>query len=71
MSGGSRRISIGFKGGQVLAARVTEEQFKALQDALGGSAWHELEAEDGTLRLDLSAVVYVSAESDEARVGFG
>jgi hypothetical protein len=65
------RISIGFQGGQVLALRVTEDQLKGLQDALGSGAWHELKSEDGPVRLDLSQVVYVRSESEDQRVGFG
>jgi hypothetical protein len=65
------RISIGFQGGQVLALRVTEEQLSTLQSALGGGTWHELQSEDGPVRLDLSQVVYVRAEIEEQRVGFG
>ncbi|HTU77408.1 MAG TPA: hypothetical protein VMF09_01460 [Solirubrobacteraceae bacterium] len=68
-----RRISIGFKGGQVLALRVSEEQLGALNQALvsAGGGWHDLDGEDGPVRVDLGQVVYVSADSDESRVGFG
>lgn len=66
-----RRISIGFQGGQVLALRVTEEQLEALYRALGGGGWHELESEDGPVRLDLTQVVYVRSEESDQRVGFG
>jgi hypothetical protein len=71
MASGDVRISVGFQGGQVLALRVSNEQLKSLYKALGSSGWHELETEDGPVRLDLSQVVYVRAESDEPRVGFG
>ena len=67
----ARRISIGFKGGQVLAMRVSDQQLAALEKALGGGGWHELESEEGPVRLDLAQVVYVRSESDELRVGFG
>jgi hypothetical protein len=67
----ARRISVGFKGGQVLAMRVTDQQLAALEKALGGGGWHELESEEGPVRLDLAQVVYVRSESDELRVGFG
>ncbi|MGA2165103.1 MAG: hypothetical protein ABSH36_11625 [Solirubrobacteraceae bacterium] len=67
----SRRVSVGFKGGQVLALRVSDEQLKALHDALGSSGWHELETEDGPARLELAQVVYVRVEGDDSRVGFG
>lgn len=71
MSKGSRRISIGFTGGQVLALRVSEDGLQKLNAALGGSGWHELESEEGPARVDLSKVVYVRADAEEPRVGFG
>jgi hypothetical protein len=70
---GTRELSIGFNGGQVVAVRVSDDALQALQGALSGGAgggWHELVAEDGVLRLDLSQVAYVRTESDEHRVGF-
>lgn len=66
-----RRISVGFQGGQVLALRVTEDQLETLYRALGSGGWHELETEDGPVRLDLGQVVYVRSEESEPRVGFG
>jgi hypothetical protein len=67
----TRHISIGFHGGQVLVLRVADEELKALHKALGGDGWHELQSEEGPVRLDLAQVVYVRAESEELRVGFG
>jgi hypothetical protein len=66
-----RRIGIGFQGGQVLALKVSDEQLRALNKALGSGGWHQIESEEGPVRLDLSQVVYVRAEGDELRVGFG
>ncbi len=66
-----RRVSVGFQGGQVLALRVSDEQLKTLHKSLGSSGWHELETEDGPVRLDLAQVVYVRVEGDDSRVGFG
>jgi hypothetical protein len=71
MASTARRIGIGFQGGQVLALRVTDEQLRALNKALGTDGWHEIDSEEGPVRLDLSQVVYVRSESDELRVGFG
>jgi len=67
------RISIGFHGGQVLVVRVAAKELTALERALdkGGEGWHELPVEDGSVRIDLGAVVYVRTESNEPRVGFG
>ena len=66
-----RRVSVGFAGGQVLALRVTEEQLEALQRALGSGGWHELDTEEGPVRLDLGQVVYVRSEFNDRGVGFG
>jgi hypothetical protein len=66
-----QRITIGFIGGQALAARVAPEQLTQLRSALGSTGWHDVTAEDGTVALDLSKVSYVIAEHEEHRVGFG
>jgi hypothetical protein len=71
MTSGARRIGIGFQGGQVLALRVSDEQLKALNKALGSDGWHEVDSEEGPVRLDLAQVVYVRSESDDLHVGFG
>jgi hypothetical protein len=69
--GHGRRVSIGFQGGQVLAVRVSDIQLKELYSSLQAGGWHELECEDGPVRLYLGQVVYVRAEDEESRVGFG
>jgi hypothetical protein len=72
MATGSRRVSIGFKGGQVLALRVSDEQLSALNQALvTASGWHDIDGEDGPVRVDVGQVVYLSADKDESHVGFG
>ena len=71
MANSTRRVTVGFQGGQVLALRLTDEALKAFNVALGSVGWHELDSEDGPVRVDLAQIVYVGAESDELRVGFG
>ncbi|HEX2398144.1 MAG TPA: hypothetical protein VHI73_08390 [Solirubrobacteraceae bacterium] len=66
-----KRVSIGFRGGQVLAVRVDEETLAALHGALGGGGWHEVRHEEGVARVSLDQVVYVQVDSAEPRVGFG
>lgn len=66
-----RRASVGFQGGQVLSLRVTEEQLQRLYRALGDGGWHELETEDGPVRIFLGQVVYVRLDEGDQRVGFG
>ena len=68
---GLKRVSIGFKGGQVLALRLSEEALASLQGALGSSGWQDVRHDEGTARVSLDAVVYVPVDSAEPRVGFG
>jgi hypothetical protein len=66
-----QRISIGFQASPPLALRVSDEQLDTLNAALGGEGWHELEADDGSVKLNLAHVLWVRIERDEHRVGFG
>jgi hypothetical protein len=66
-----QKISIGFIGSQVLSARVAPDELRSLHQALPAGGWHDLTAEDGTVALDLSKVVYVLVDHEEHRVGFG
>jgi hypothetical protein len=66
-----QRISIGFLGGQTLAARVVPAELTKLRTALGSDGWHDITAEDGTVAIDLEKVVYVIVDHEEHRVGFG
>ncbi len=66
----TRSLSIGFKGGQVIAIRVEEDQVDALYQMLGSSGWHALDTEDGPVRLDLGQVIFVRSDDGEHRVGF-
>ncbi len=67
----AQRISIGIQFSPPLATRVSDEELRRLQDALGGTGWHEIDAEDGSLRVSLEHVLWVRVEKDEQRVGFG
>jgi hypothetical protein len=67
----AQRISIGFQASPPLALRVSEAELGRLNDALGGEGWHLIEAEDGTVRLNLTHVLWVRTENEEHRVGFG
>jgi hypothetical protein len=66
-----QKISIGFHGGHVLAARVDPAELKKLQDVLGKSGgWYALGAQDGTILLDLTRIDYLLIEHEEHRIGF-
>ena len=42
MAAATRRVTVGFQGGQVLALRLTDEALKSFNAALGTVGWHEL-----------------------------
>ena len=67
----TQRISIGFQASPPIALRVSSEELDKLNGALGGEGWHDLEGEDGRLRLSLQHVLWVRVEKDDQRVGFG
>ena len=67
----AQRISIGFQASPPLATRVSDEELEKLRSALGGEGWHDVEAEDGSIRLSLGHVLWLRVERDEQRVGFG
>jgi hypothetical protein len=69
----SSRIDIGFQGGQVLPARVTQATYDALSSALTNERsqrWFDLETVDSKISIDLSQVVYVRIDTEAQRVGF-
>lgn len=65
-----QKISIGFHGGQTLAARVRPAELDKLRGSLGKSGWHELSAVDGLVVFDLTRVDYLLIDVEEHRVGF-
>jgi hypothetical protein len=71
MAASVQRISIGFQASPPVALRVSDAELERLQGALGGEGWHEVQSEDGSLRLNLQFVLWVRVEKDESRVGFG
>ena len=64
MAPGTRRISIGFQGGQVLALRVSESSSRRSRRRSAAAAGTS-SRRGRAVRLDLGQVVYVRAESDE------
>jgi hypothetical protein len=71
-SNAARRAAVGFQGGQVLSMRISDDQLKTLRNVLraGKERWHEVEALDGAVLVDLGQVVYLRVDSDEHHVGF-
>jgi hypothetical protein len=67
----AQRISIGFQASPPLVTRVSDDELSRLRDALGNDGWHDVEADDGSIRLNLQYVLWLRVEKDEQRVGFG
>jgi hypothetical protein len=64
-------VEIGFDGGQVIPARLTDDQVKSLRKAIGsGDSPHEIETEEGVLLIDLGKVIFVRISSGAKTVGF-
>jgi hypothetical protein len=66
------RIEVGLDGGQILSALVSSSSAESLDAALraGAVTTVELQAEDGTLLLVVSRVLYAKRYARETRVGF-
>ena len=66
-----QRITIGFQASRARPARERRAARPPARADIGGEGWHELEAEDGRIALDLENVVWLRTDADEQRVGFG
>jgi hypothetical protein len=66
-----QRVTLGFQGSQVLTLKIEDAALEALLAALPAGEWHDLTSDDGTVRANLSQVVYVKTGGDGSRVGFG
>jgi hypothetical protein len=67
----AQRVEIGFEGGQVISARLAEEDLREMRQQLEQGGWHDLHTEDGTIAIYLGKVAFLRIESGAHRVGFG
>jgi hypothetical protein len=70
--GETRRVEVGFTGGQVILMRLDERSHDQLRRAVqeGKQRWYEVETVDGVVGLDLGQVSFLKLESAEHKVGF-
>jgi hypothetical protein len=66
----AEKVTIGFFGGG-LSLRLKSTELDNLLKALPAGGWHDIEGEEGTVRVNLGVVVYVQTDRSEHRVGFG
>jgi hypothetical protein len=64
-------VTIGFQASIPLTVRVPAKALDSLLEKVGGEGWHDLDIQDGRVRLSLQHVLYVRTEREEHRVGFG
>jgi hypothetical protein len=67
----AQRVEIGFEGGQVIQARLADDDLKDFRKQLEKGGWHDLHTEDGVISLYLGKVAFLRIASNEHRVGFG
>ena len=70
MATDTEKVTIGFFGGG-LSVRLESKELDKLLKKLPDGGWHDIEAEDGTVRVNLAVVVYVQTDRSKNRVGFG
>jgi hypothetical protein len=67
----TRRIEIGFDGGQVVAVRLEEEKIAGLRKAVErDNGWYNVDSEEGSVALDLGKVVFVRTLDAPHGIGF-
>jgi hypothetical protein len=66
----TEKVTSGFFGGG-LSLRLESKELDKLLKKLPDGGWHDIEAEDGTVRVNLAVVVYVQTDRSKNRVGFG
>jgi hypothetical protein len=66
----AQKVEIGFEGGQVIAARLSDDELKDLRKQVEKGGWHDVKTDDGVLALYLGKVSFLRIVSNEQRVGF-
>jgi len=66
----AQKVEIGFEGGQVISARLNDEELKDLRKQVEKGGWHDIRTEEGTLAVYVGKVAFLRIDSGEHRVGF-
>jgi hypothetical protein len=71
MAAETRRVEIGFGGGQVATARLPDDELQKLRRALEqADGWHSVTAQDAELVLNLRQIVFLRVEGGPHSIGF-
>lgn len=66
----AKKVEIGFEGGQVVPARMTEDELKSLRKQVEKGGWHDVETDEGVLSIYVGKVAFLRIDSGDHRVGF-
>jgi isopenicillin N synthase-like dioxygenase len=66
----AQRVEIGFEGGQVVSARLSDDELKGLRKQVEKGGWYDVKTEEGILSVYLGKVAFLRIDSGEHRVGF-
>lgn len=66
-----QRVTLGLQFTAPVAIKLEESDLDALLQSLPNGDWYDVKVDDGTLRVNLSQVIYVKTDRDEQRIGFG
>jgi hypothetical protein len=66
-----KKIEIGLGVGQIVNARLTDEELRRLREAVErGDGWLDLDTEDSTLVINLATVVFIKVAGAPHTIGF-
>jgi hypothetical protein len=67
----AERVSIGFSGGQVVEVKIDDGKLRDLRKALEkGDGWIDIDADEGSVAIDLSQVVFIRSATTPQKIGF-
>ncbi len=67
----AQRVTLGLQFTAPVPVKLEDSELDALLEALPQGDWYDVKVEDGTMRVNLSQVIYVKTDRDEQRIGFG
>jgi hypothetical protein len=65
-----QKVEIGFEGGQVVPARISEDELKSLRKQVEKGGWHDVQTDDGVLSIYAGKVAFLRFASGDHKVGF-
>jgi hypothetical protein len=66
-----KKVEIGLGVGQIVNARLTDEELRRLREAVErGDGWLDLDTEDSTLVINLATVVFIKVAGAPHTIGF-